>query len=61
MQNALNDDPRQPEYLGMTSGGLMELRVPHGEMALDEVMQDQPAQDALTGLRLLMQRPGFHQ
>ena len=38
----------------------MEFRVPHGEMALDDVMQDQPAQDALAGLRLAMQRPGFH-
>jgi hypothetical protein len=60
LQEALNDDPRRPEYLGITSGGLLELRVPHGEMALDEVMRDQPAQDALSGLRLAMQRPGFH-
>jgi hypothetical protein len=60
LQEALNDDPRRPEYLGMTSGGLLELRVPHGEMALEEVMRDQPAQDALSGLRFAMQRPGFH-
>ena len=60
LQEALNDDPRRPEYLGMTRGGLLELRVPHGEMALEEVMRDQPAQDALSGLRFAMQRPGFH-
>jgi hypothetical protein len=60
LQEALNDDPRRPEYLGMTRGGLLELRVPHGEMTLEEVMRDQPAQDALSGLRFAMQRPGFH-
>jgi hypothetical protein len=60
LQEALNDDPRRPEYLGKTRGGLLELRVPHGEMALEEVMRDQPAQDALSGLRFAMQRPGFH-
>mgnify|MGYP004363451059 FL=1 len=60
LQNELDDDPRQPEYLGVTRGGLLELRVPHGEMAPDMVMQDQPAQDALAGLRLAMRRPGFN-
>ena len=60
LQAALDDDPRRPECLGVTRGGLIELRVPHGEMALDEVMRDQPAQDALSGLRFAMQRPGFH-
>ncbi len=60
LQNELDDDPRHPEYLGVTRGGLLELRVPHGEMALDMVMQDQPAQDALAGLRLAMRRPGFN-
>ena len=60
LQDALNDDPRRPDYLGLTRGGLIELRVPHGEMALGDVMRDQPAQDALSGLRLAMQRPGVH-
>ncbi|MDC3234910.1 ribonuclease E/G [Candidatus Puniceispirillum sp.] len=60
LQDALDDDPRRPQYLGLTRGGLIELRVPHGEMALNDVMQDQPAQDALSGLRFAMQRPGFH-
>ena len=60
LQNALDDDLRQLEYLGTTRGGLLELRVPHGEMALDAVMKDRPAQDALAGLRLAMWRPGFH-
>ena len=60
LKDALNNDPRRPEYLGVTRGGLLELRVPHGEMALEEVMSDQPAQDALSGLRFAMQRRGFH-
>ena len=60
LRDALDDDPRRPHYLGVTRGGLIELRVPHGEMALDDVMRDQPAQDALSGLRYAMQRPGFH-
>ncbi len=60
LQDALDDDPRRPHYLGVTRGGLIELRVPHGEMALDDVMRDQPAQDALSGLRFAMQRPGFN-
>jgi hypothetical protein len=60
LQEELDDDPRRPEYLGVTRGGLIELRVPHGEMALDDVMRDQPAQNALSGLRFAMQRPGFH-
>ena len=60
LQDALEGDPRRPEYLGVTRGGLIELRVPHGEMALGDVMRDQPAQDALSGLRFAKQRPGFH-
>ncbi len=59
LQKALEDDPRQPEYLGVTRGGLIELRVPHGEMALDMVMCDQLGQGALAGLRLVMRQPGF--
>ncbi len=59
LQKALDDDPRQPEYFGMTRGGLIELRVPHSEMALKMVMDDQLAQDALAGLRLVMRQPGF--
>jgi len=35
------------------------LQVPHGETALQAVMEDQPAQDALAGLRLVMQQPPF--
>jgi hypothetical protein len=57
LQDALANDPRQPDFLGMTRGGLLELQIAHGEMALDAVMQDQPAQDALAGLRLVMAQP----
>ena len=60
LRDALEDDPRRPEFLGVTRGGLIELRVSHGEMALGDVMRDQPAQDALSGLRFAMRRPGFH-
>ena len=59
LETALGDDPRQPDFLGMTRGGLLELQVPHGETALQAVMEDQPAQDALAGLRLVMQQPPF--
>ena len=59
LQDALANDPRQPDFLGMTRGGLLELQIAHGEMALDVVMQDQPAQDALAGLRLVMAQPAF--
>jgi Ribonuclease G/E len=59
LQDALANDPRQPDFLGMTRGGLLELQIAHGEMALDAVMQDQPAQDALAGLRLVSAQPAF--
>ena len=59
LQDALANDPRQPDFLGMTRGGLLELQIAHGEIALDAVMQDQPAQDALAGLRLVMAQPAF--
>ena len=59
LQDALAHDPRQPDFLGMTRGGLLELQIAHGEIALDAVMQDQPAQDALAGLRLVMAQPAF--
>ena len=59
LQDAIANDPRQPGFLGMTRGGLLELQIAHGEMALDAVMQDQPGQDALAGLRLVMTQPAF--
>ena len=59
LQKELDDDPRRPEYLGITRGGLIELRVPHGEMGLGTVMGDYLEQDALAGLRLVAQQPGF--
>jgi Ribonuclease G/E len=59
LQDALANDPRQPDFLGMTRGGLLELQIAHGEIALDAVMQDQPAQGALAGLRLAMAQPAF--
>jgi len=50
--DACADDPHAPEILGFTRGGLLELRVPHGEKALADIMADRIAQTALAGLRL---------
>ena len=58
LRAGLADDPRQPEYLGRTRAGFIELRVPHGDWALADVMQERVAQDALAGLRLVTGRVG---
>ena len=50
--DACANDPHAPEILGFTRGGLLELRVPHGEQALADIMADRIAQTALAGLRL---------
>ncbi|MBT6122223.1 MAG: hypothetical protein HOH48_02535 [Candidatus Puniceispirillum sp.] len=49
-------DPRHPEIMGFTRGGLLEMRVPHGEQTLPDVMADRIAQCALAGLRLVAHR-----
>ena len=54
--DACANDPRQPEILGFTRGGLLEMRVPHGEQSLIDVMADRIAQSALAGLRLVAHR-----
>ncbi len=54
--DACANDPRQPEILGFTRGGLLEMRVPHGEQSLSDVMSDRIAQCALAGLRLVAHR-----
>ena len=59
LQMAIKCDLRQPEYLGVTRGGLIEIYVPHGDMALDKVMGDTLAQDALAALRLVSRQMGF--
>ena len=57
---AMMADPRQPEILGQTRGGLIEITIPHGEMAPADVMRDGPAQEALAGLRLAAQQAAGH-
>ncbi|MGA1186572.1 MAG: ribonuclease E/G [Candidatus Puniceispirillaceae bacterium] len=59
LQNCLDDDPQNPEILGMTRGGMLELSRPHGRAALDDMMADDVAQAALAGLRLAAMRPAF--
>jgi len=59
LQNCLDDDPQNPEILGMTRGSMLELSRPHGRAALDDMMADDVAQAALAGLRLAAMRPAF--
>ena len=59
LQNCLEDDPQQPEILGMTRGGMLELWRPHGRAALDDMLADDVAQAALAGLRLAAMQPAF--
>ena len=57
---AMMADPRQPEILGQTRGGLIEIILPHGEMPPADVMCDSPAQEALAGLRLVARSATGH-
>ncbi len=57
---AMIADPRQPEILGQTRGGLIEITIPHGEMPPADVMRDSPAQEALAGLRLVARHTAGH-
>ena len=57
---AMMADPRQPEILGQTRGGLIEITIPHGEMAPADVMRDGSAQEALAGLRLVARSAADH-
>lgn len=56
LADACSGDPRQPEILGFTRSGLLEMRVPYGEKTLSDVMADRIAQSALAGLRLVAHR-----
>ena len=59
LQNCLDDDPQNPQILGITRGGMLELWRPHGRAGLDDTMADDVAQGALAGLRLAATRPAF--
>lgn len=60
LATAMMADPRQPEILGQTRGGLIEIILPHGEMPPADVMHDSPAQEALAGLRLVARSAAGH-
>ena len=53
------DDPQNPEILGVTRGGMLELWRPHGRASLLDMMSDDVAQAALAGLRLAAARPAL--
>ena len=59
LQDCLDEDPQNPEILGTTRSGMLELWRPHGRAALDDMMSDDVAQAALAGLRLAATRPAF--
>ena len=59
LRQCLDTDPQNPEMLGMTRSGILELWRPHGRVALTDMMADEVAQAALAGLRLAAMQPGF--
>jgi Ribonuclease G/E len=59
LQNGLDADPQNPEILGITRSGMLELWRPHGRVALADMMADDVAQAGLAGLRLAAMRPAF--
>ena len=59
LENCLDDDPQNPQILGMTRSGMLEVWRPHGRAALDDMMANDVAQAALAGLRLAAMRPAF--
>ena len=54
---ALADDPRHPEQLGRTNGGLLELRLPHGGPGPTDYIRNHDAGAALAALRNILWRP----
>ena len=53
------EDPQNPEILGVTRGGMLELWRSHGRASILDIMSDDVAQAALAGLRLAAARPSF--
>ena len=54
---ALADDPRQPEWIGRTRAGLLEIRCPHGRAGPATFEDDLVAVSALAILRAVARRP----
>ena len=59
LRNCLDTDPQNPEILGITRSGMLELWRPHGRLALVDIMADDVAQASLAGLRLAAMCPAF--
>ena len=59
LQSYCAEDPQNPEILGGTRGGMLELWRPHGRASILDIMSDDVAQAALAGLRLAATRPAF--
>ncbi|NCF49410.1 MAG: hypothetical protein GWP36_07875 [Bacteroidetes bacterium] len=57
LEAALADDPRAPEILGKTRGGVLEVRIAHGQANPALYHQDMVAAGALAALRALFWRP----
>lgn len=57
LEAALADDPRHPERLGRTRGGLVEIRVPHGRRGPADWAANRDVTGALSVLRQLALRP----
>jgi len=57
LADAFADDPRYPEILGRSRGGLLECRVAHGRMPLSDSTADDGMMAALAGLREIARRP----
>ena len=56
---ALAGDPRHPERIGRTRGGLIELRFPHGRCGPDAWAADPVVTGALSVLREVALRPAL--
>jgi len=57
LDRAFASDPRHPEILGRSRGGLTECRIAHGRPALADLLADRVALDALLGLRRIHNDP----
>ena len=56
---ALATDPRHPEWVGRTRGGLLELRLPHGRPSPAGFEVDPVATAVLAVLRIIARRPAL--
>jgi ribonuclease G len=57
LQAAFAADPRYPEILGRSRGGVLECRIAHARPELADALSDSAAFEALMGLRAIQHRP----